>query len=176
MSMPALRNRPRLLHIFRLNCLCLTESSTCLPAIQYQGADSTDRNCRLSSVLLPAQSHLSSVHRSVASCVSESALTKFHGLESRFDSGNIPGHPWIHVALFGQGKLYKTLLTAYKFQCRDVSPTKIIRSHSSSLVNVESEAAFRSLGKTFKSAHEGIIPASNVTKAVKELQGRSSKH
>ena len=170
MPMPARHNRPRLLHFFKLSCLCLAKSSTSLPTIQFQRVDTAYPTCRLSSILLPAQSYLSSVPKSVASCVSETSLSKFHELESRFDSGNVPGDPWAHVDSFGQGKLYKTLLTAFKSQVSDASPTKFVRKRSSSIVNSESGSAFRSPGKTATSAHEGVIPASEVTKAVKELQ------
>ena len=91
MSMPALRSRPHLLHLFRLSCLCLTETSPDLPPIRFQGADSSDPNCRLTNILRPAQSYLAAVPNSVTSCVTEAALTKFHELETRFDSGNVPG-------------------------------------------------------------------------------------
>ena len=69
-----------------------------------------------------------------------------------------------------------TLLAAFKSQSTDVSPTKSVRSRSSSVANSESGAPFRSPGKTAKSAHEGVIPSSEVTKAVRELQEGSSKH
>ena len=175
MPMPALRNRPRLLHLFKLSCLCLTESSASLPPIQFQGMDTSDPDCRLSSIMLPAQSYLSAMPRFVDSCVNEAALAKFHELETRLDSGNVPGDPWAHVDSFGQGKFYKALLSSFKSQVADASPTKPVRSRSSSVVNSNSGAAFVSPGKTAKSAHEGVIPASEVTKAVRELQEGSSK-
>ena len=69
-SLPSFRSRPRLFHLFRLGCLCLTESSPNLPTIRFEGADSSDPNCRLSSVLLPSQSYLATGSNSVVSCVS----------------------------------------------------------------------------------------------------------
>ena len=78
--MPALRNRPKFRHIFKLSRLCLTEGSASLSSIQFQGVDTSDPDCRLSSILLPAQSYLSTMSRSVASCVTEAALTKFQSL------------------------------------------------------------------------------------------------
>ena len=57
MPMPALRSRPRLLHILRLSCLCLTECTTSLPAIRFQSTDSANPSYRLLDVLLPAQSY-----------------------------------------------------------------------------------------------------------------------
>ena len=174
-SMSALRSRPRLWLLFRLSCLCLTETSPHLPPIRFQEADSSDTNCRLSDVLLPAQSYLATVPNSEHSCVTETALAKFHALESRFDSGNVPGDPWAHVDSFGQSKFYRILKTAYKSQGSVVSISKVVRSCSSSIVNDGSTSAFRSPGKTAKQAHEGVIPASEVAKTVKELQGGSAK-
>ena len=174
-SMPALRSRPRLWRLFRLSCLCLTETSPRLPPFRFQDADSSNPNCRLSDVLLPAQSYLATVPNSELSCVIETALTKFHALESQFDSGSVPGDPWAHVDSFGQSKFYRTLITAYKSQGSVVSISKAVRSRSSSVVNDGSTSAFRSPGKTAKQAHEGVIPASEVAKTVEELQGGSAK-
>ena len=106
MPMPALRNRPRLLRIFRLSCLCLTESNqSARNPVSGRRVSSADT---LSSVLLPAHSYLSSVPRSVTSYVSESALAKFHELShaliqgmflgtlglmlTRLDTGNFTRH------------------------------------------------------------------------------------
>ena len=169
-SMPALRSRPRLLHLFKLSCLCLTETSPDLPPIPFPGADSSDPDCRLSNILLPAQSYLATVPNSEISCVTEAALTKFLELESRFSSGNVPGDPWAHVDSFGQSNFYRALLTAFKSQGDVVSTSNVVRSRSSSIINEGSDSAFRSPGKTVKFAHEGVISVSEVAKTVKELQ------
>ena len=175
-SMPALRSRPHLLHLFRLSCLCLTETSPDLPPIRLQGADSSDPNCRLTNILRPAQSYLAAVPNSVTSCVTEAALTKFHELETRFDSGNVPGDPWAHVDAFGLSKFYRALLTAFRTQSNEVSVSRVIRSRSSSVINEGSDSTFRSPGKSVKLARDGVIPATEVTKTVRELQGGSTKH
>ena len=146
-----------------------------MPTIRFEGADSSDPNCRLSSVLLPAQSYLATGPNSVVSCVSESALNKFHELETRFDSGNVPGDPWSHVDSFGQSKFYKALMSAYQTQGQDVSPVKAVRSRSSSLVSEGAGTSFRSPRKTVTLAPEGVIPAAEVAKTVKELRGGSAK-
>ena len=142
---------------------------------RFEGADSSDPNCRLSSVLLPAQSYLTTGPNSVVSCVSESALNKFHELETRFDSGNVPGDPWSHVVSFGQSKFYKALMSAYKTQGHDVSPVKVVRSSSSSLVSEGAGTSFRSPGKTVTLVSESVIPAAEVAKTVKELREGSNK-
>ena len=175
-SLPALRNRLRVFHLFRLSCLCVTESSPTLPAIRFQGADSSDPNCRLSTILLPSQSFLTTVPNSVASCVTEAALGRFRELEARFDSGNVSGNPWSHVDAFGQSKFYKSLLASYRIQGHEVSPVKVDRSRSSSVVDENSGSTFRSPGKTVCLAHDGYIPAAEVTKTVKEIQGGSANH
>ena len=107
--------------------------------------------------------------------MTETALAKFHALESRFDSGNVSGDPWAHVDWFGQIKFYRTLISAYKSQGNVVSISKVVRSRPSSIVNDCSTSAFRSPGKTAKQAHEGVIPASQVVKTVKKLQGGSAE-
>ena len=53
-SLPALQNRPRLFHLFRLSCLCQTESSPVLSTIRFQEANSSCPNSRVSTILLPA--------------------------------------------------------------------------------------------------------------------------
>ena len=122
------------------------------------------------------QSYLATVPHSVISCASETALDKFHELESRFDSENVPGVPWAHVDTFGQGTFYKTLLAAYKCQCDAVSKVEVVCSRSASVINAGSGSSFRSPGKTTKLVHEGAIPASEVAKTVNELRGRASNH
>ena len=165
--MPALRSRPRLLHLFKLSCLCLTEKSPELPPIRFPGADSFDPDFRLSNILLPAQSYLATVPYSEISCLTETALTKFHELESRFSSGNVPGDPRAHVDSFGQSKIYRALLTAFKSQGD-------VRIRSSSVINEGSDSAFRFPGKTVRLAHEGVISVSEVANTVKELQAGST--
>ena len=172
--MPALRSRPRLLHLFKLSCLCLTEKSPELPPIRFPGADSFDPDFRLSNILLPAQSYLATVPYSEISCLTETALTKFHKLESRFSSGNVPGDPRAHVDSFGQSKIYRALLTAFKSQGDVVSTSNVVRSRSSSVINEGSDSAFRFPGKTVRLAHEGVISVSEVANTVKELQAGST--
>ena len=130
----------------------------------------------MTNILRPAQSYLAAVPNSVTSCVTEAALTKFRELETRFDSGNVPGDPWAHVDAFGQSKFYRALLTAFRTQGNEVSVSRVIRSRSSSVVNEGSDSVFRSPGKSVKLARDGVIPATEVAKTVEELQGGSTKH
>ena len=119
-GMPALYTRPHLLILFRLSCMCLTEISTSLPAINFHSADSSDVLCRLSNVLFPAQAYLAYVPGSVNHCVTEAALTRYHLLEAKFLSGNVSGDPWSHVDSFGQSSIHKELLAASRLKVREL--------------------------------------------------------
>ena len=74
--MPELRSRRHLFYLFQLSCLCLTSQIPRLPAVKFQGVDSGDPRCRLSGVILPAQSYLANVVGSVAVCTTEAYLDK----------------------------------------------------------------------------------------------------
>ena len=67
-------------------------------------------------------------------------------------------------------------MSAYQTQGHDVSPVKVVRSRSSSLVNEGAGSAFRSPGKTVTLATEGVMTAAEVAKTVKELQRGFTKY
>ena len=64
-TMPELQSRSHLYHLFRLSCLCLSEDTALLPAIKFHDVDAQSPRCRLSDVLLPAQSYLAAVPNGV---------------------------------------------------------------------------------------------------------------
>ena len=111
---PAFRSRARLFHLFRLCCLCITEGHQALPALKFQDVDTSSPRCRLSSVILPAQSYLTNCSGSVSVCTAEAALAHYKELEGQFSSGQLAGDPWAHVDIFGQAKFLKTLTAAFK--------------------------------------------------------------
>ena len=111
--MPALRSCTNLFHLYRLFCLCITESHQDLPAINIQDVDTSGYHCRLSSVVLPAQSYLAYCHDAIAVCTSESALAKYKKLDLQFTSGQLSGDPWSHVDVFGRASLLKTLTDSF---------------------------------------------------------------
>ena len=98
--MPALRSRTNLFHLYRLCCLCITESHQDLPAIKFQDVDTSSDHYRLSSVVLPAQSYLAYCPDAIAVCTSESALAKYKELDLQFTSGQLSVDPWSHVDVF----------------------------------------------------------------------------
>ena len=66
--MPAFRSRLRLFHLFRLCCLCITEGHHDLPAVKFHDIETSSSSCRLSALILPAQSFLANCSGAVAAC------------------------------------------------------------------------------------------------------------
>ena len=137
--MPELRSRKHLFFLFQLSCLCLTSHLPPLPAIKFQGVDSSDPRCRLSDVILPAQSYLSHVAGSVAVCTTEACLNKYRYLESSFVEGNVAGDPWTHVHSFGKVTFQKALISAQK--ALQEKPWDTSRSPASSVSSAGGERA-----------------------------------
>ena len=131
-GMPELKLRKHLFYIFQLSCLCLTSKLPELPAIKFPGVDCNDPRSRLFDVIMPAQSYLANVAKSVAVCTTEASLGTFKDLEFRFSTGNVPGDPWTHVDSFGKANLHKTLIAVYKALGRSVRPDIESASNSSS--------------------------------------------
>ena len=94
-SMPELQDRPHLCRLFRLSCLCLSEETALLPAIKFQDVDAQSPRCRLTDVLLPAQSYLTMVLNGIAHSTSEASVDQFKEREQQFSSGNISSDPWL---------------------------------------------------------------------------------
>ena len=171
--MPELRSRRHLFHLFQLSCLCLTSQIPKLPAIKFQGVNSSDPRCRLSSVLLPAQSYLANVVGSVAVCTTEAYLEKYRELESRFISGNVAGDPWVHIDSFGKANFLKTLISAQK-ALKD-KPRSASRSPSSSVSSTGCQRRNRSPIKDKKGVKFGAVSFSKAPTANDTLLPGSSK-
>ena len=114
MPMPAFRSRSRIFYLFKLCCLCITEDHHDLPAVKFQDVDTSSSSCRLSAVILPAQSYLANCPDAIAVCTTETALTAYRKLSGQFNSCHFAGDPWSHVDVFGRANFLKTLTTAYK--------------------------------------------------------------
>ena len=175
LSIPPLRNRRHLYHLFRLCCLCLTESSSGRPSIRFQGATFSDPRCRLAPLLLPAQSYVANSVGSAATCTPDEAMEKYRVLRNRFGSGNGSGDPWIHVDSFGRSDIFKKLSAACQSLCQSVDDQPLTRPAPSSLSTVEERTVLPKPGKSKKRAYFGDIPHEEVSKAVKELREGSSK-
>ena len=72
-----LRSRPRIYHLFKLSCLCLTDVAPDLPAVTFGSVDSSRMDCRQSAVIKPVQSFIMNVPGSVGICTEDSALDSF---------------------------------------------------------------------------------------------------
>ena len=113
---PALRTRPRIYHLFKLSCLCLTDSAPDLPAVTFGSIDSSCNDCRLSSVILPVQSSIVNVPGSVSLYTSDSALDSFFTLSVDFGStGLLDSYdPWTIVDNFNRVTFSKRPTASYK--------------------------------------------------------------
>ena len=173
--MPAFQSRSRLFHLFKLCCICITEDHHDLPAVKFQDVDTSSLNCRLSAVILPAQSYLANCPDAIAVCTTESALTAYKELSDQFNSCQFAGDRWSHVDVFGRAHFLKTLTTAYK-NLKGV-PTAVVATTSRS--SSVSSSAVRKInwaaGKAQELAYFGDIPPSEISKTVKELRQGSSK-
>ena len=109
LPIPALRSRRHLYYVFRLCCLCLSESSPELPPIRFQGANISDPRCRLATLLLPAQSYVANGVGSAATCTTDEAMEKYRSLRTCFGSGYVARNPWVRVDSFGRSEIFKKL-------------------------------------------------------------------
>ena len=173
--LPALQSRTNLFHLYRLCCLCITESHQDLPAIKFQDVDTSGDHCRLSSVVLPAQSYLAYCPGAIAVCTSESALAKYKELDLQFTSGQLSGDPWSHVDVFGRASLLKTLTDSF-ISLKGVPLVGVSTSSRASSVSTSAGKILNwAAGKAQKLAFFGDIPQSESSKTVQELREGSSK-
>ena len=172
---PVFRSRTRLFHLLRLCCRCITEEHQAIPAIRFQDVDTSSSRCRLSAVVLPAQSYSTNYHGAVSVCTTEDTLTNYKELEGQFSSGQLAGDPWAHVDVFGQANFVKTLTRAFK----NLKGTPVIgistASRSSSVSTSVGQMINWAAGQAQKLAYFVDIPASEILKTVQELRDGSSK-
>ena len=174
-ALPALRSRKSLFHLFRLSCLCLTESGIELPAIKFHEVDTSKPKCRFTDMLLPAQSYLANCSQSVSYCTSESSIAKFREMDSQFSSGQFAGDPWTHVDAFGRSAFQKSLMTTFKGL--KPTPVKVIAgpSRCSSVSSTAGHKVVRESGSSQKPAFFGSIIATETSKAEESPKEGSSK-
>ena len=164
------RSRARLFRLFQLCCLCITEGHQTLPAVKFQDVDTSNSRCRLSAVILPAQSYLTNCPSAISVCTTEAALANYKELEGQFSSGQLAGDPWVHVDVFGQANFLKTLTAAFK----NLKGTPVVGVSTASRSSSVSTSAGRKInwaaGQAQKLAYFGDIPASEISKTVQELR------
>ena len=110
------QSHQHLFHLFKLCCLCATSVSPSYPAVTMGTINTSGHQSRFTDVILPCQSNLSSVSGSVSFCSNESNLNNFSLLSTSFgQSAFSPTYdPWTYVDAFGRGKIYKSLISAYR--------------------------------------------------------------
>ena len=110
------QSHQHLFHLFKLCCLCATSVSPSYPAVTMGTINTSGHQSRFTDVILPCQSYLSSVSGSVSFCSNESNLNNFSLLSTSFgQSAFSPTYdPWTYVDAFGRGKIYKSLISAYR--------------------------------------------------------------
>ena len=143
-AMPELCNRSHLYRLFRLSCMCLTETTPLLPPIRFHDVDSHRPKCKLGDVLLPAQSFLARVPESIPICpicTKYESLAEFCALEDQFNTGNVAIDPWIHVDIFAKADFYKILCQMHKSLTQ--KPKSASSSRSASGSNSPSTSARR---------------------------------
>ena len=116
MGVDFLRAKLRLLHLFKLCCLCITARSEEFPSVTFCNVGLMGLHGRFTDVVLPGQSYLSGVPDSVPFCSQDSSLSKFSLLASDFGrTAFAPTYdPWNYVDTFGRSKVYKALLSSHK--------------------------------------------------------------
>ena len=174
-ALPSFRSRSRLFHLFRLCCLCITEAHQELPTIKFHDVDTSSSSCRLSAVILPAQSYLSNCPEAIANCTTESALAQYRELEGQFSSRHFAGDPWVHSDVFGRAKFLKNLTSAFK----GLKSVPVVGISTASRSSSVSTTAVRKInwaaGQAQKLAYFGDLPADELSKTVQELREGSSK-
>ena len=170
-----LRDRPRLLYLFKLSCLCLTNSSPTLPGIILGTINTSDFKGRFTDVALPVQSYLASVSDSVAHCSSDDSMSKFSVLSVDFGRTAFSSDydPWSFVDSFGRSRIYKSLLTSYK--SASVAPVTTVRT-------VEETASSSALSKQpaldipscTKRKRSGSAGSKSTTSSVKSVPSQES--
>ena len=170
-----LHDRPRLLYLFKLCCLCLKSSSPTLPAVVIRGINTSDFKGRFTDVALPSQSYMVVVPDSVAHCSSDDSLAKFSLLSVDFGRAAFANDydPWTFVDSFGRSRIYKSLLSSYK--AASVAP-------SASVGTVEETASSSALSKQLaldipsstKKRRSGSVGTKSTSSSVKSVSGQGS--
>ena len=183
-SLPALKSRPHIYHLFKLSCLCLTDVSKELPIVKSGGIDTSNLQCTMNNVILPVQSFLSNVPGSVDVCSSDSSLADFQRLCVDYGSyGLILNHdPWKEVDFFGRDKIHKSLSACHKkvLEKRSkpaVRVTSASRATASTLspIRAPKRPRFSDLAGNFSKSDTEDCPASSSSVPAKLKQGCSKE-
>ena len=108
-------SRPLLQYVFRLSCLCLTETSLDFPVVQFGKVDTSKLGTPMSETIYPVQSYLSCVPGCVESCARGPSVTQFLALCDTFGDRGFSSiyTPWDDLDFCGQNKFSQELNSSY---------------------------------------------------------------
>ena len=175
-TMPLMQDRPHLLHIFKLSCLCLTEIEASPVEVLYSEVDTSDPRCCFTDVIRPSQSFLSNVPNAVACCVTEENLSRFLGLSINFSDSSFAStyDPWLYVDSFGRQKIYKSLVKTYNTPA--VSQTGIASPTASLVSSLGEQSPIKMSKRPQLKRQFGDVSRSERKEVVDDLRQSSSKN
>ena len=174
MCLDFLQDRPRLLYLFKLCCLCITTSSPSLPAIVIGDINTSDFKGRFTDVALPSQSYMVGVPGSVAHCSSDDSMSKFSLLTSSFGRAAFASDydPWTFVDTFGRSRIYKSLLSSYK--AASIAPSASVRTvEETKSANVLNKSAL-TVPSNSKRKRSGSVGTRSTTSSTGGNSGQTS--
>ena len=116
MGLEILHERPRLLYLFKLSCLCTTVVSPSYPDVTFGEVTTAGGQNRFTDLVLPCQSYMANVARSVLRSSEDSCLAKFSALAESFERTAFSSEydPWLYTDTFGRSRIYKSLLSSHR--------------------------------------------------------------
>ena len=122
MKFQSLQSRPLLHKFFRLSCLCIDGPFPQHPSVEFWNVNFEKSTSQVTFVILPVQSHFSSVARGVEIKTKEESVAKFLGLESTFGSTGLSDVycPLLSVDFVGRAGIVEALDQSGSC-CRDSS-------------------------------------------------------
>ena len=113
-SHESLKRRPHLPRLFRLSCLCLDESYSAMPTVKFGSVRTDDPKSKLLDTILPVQSFLINVGRSIDVLTTPSSVLEFLSLEPTFGNSGFADtySPWGGLDYFDRAKILSTLKPA----------------------------------------------------------------
>ena len=113
--MASLRERPHLLYLFKLCCLCLTSNISDFIVVELGSTNSSLSSCKVRESIFPVLSYVANVPDCVQPCITSDSLSQFATLRSEFGPGGFTSlySPWNSVDFGGHTKIYKSLREVY---------------------------------------------------------------
>ena len=175
-TLPALKERAHVYHLFNLSCLCLTTKSPSFPVVSFGSIRTDNLSCRSTDVILPVQSFFANLSQSVPVCTTDSALESFFTLCVDFGSTGLDSayDPWRSVDYFGRSKIYKKMSSSQKLLIKKrESPRQVqVRRPEETASEVLS---LRPCRRVRISHCFGSVSESDVVRSISNLRQGSSK-